>query len=306
MAKAVPAGSEILAGSSLQGAILVVAAGACWSLAGLFLRAMEEAGAWQVLVYRSGATLLFVLALIAARHRGSPWPAVRALGWKGPLAGSALAAAMLLFIVSMSLTTVFNAVMMLCIAPLLAAGLGRILLGEAVRPITLLAMVIAVVGVAVMVHAGLEFGGLLGTLLSLGAALGFAVFTVTLRAAKVRDTLPAVAWAGLIGCAVALIVVLAEGRTPFISLHDMALAAAMGSVQIGLGMLFFTAGAKRLTAAEATLLALSEVVLAPIWVWLVFGEKPAGAAFVGGSVLLGAMVLQTASGLRRRQPVVLP
>ncbi len=306
MADAVPAGSKAAVGSSLQGAMLVVAAGACWSLAGLFLRAMEDAGAWQVLVYRSAATFLFVLTLMVVRHRGSPLPAVRALGWKGPLAGSALAAAMLLFIVSMSLTTVFNAVMMLCIAPLLAAGLARVVLGAAVRPITLFAMLIAVVGVGVMVHAGLEFGGLIGTLLSLGAAFGFAIFTVTLRAAKVRDTLPAVAWAGLIGFAVSLAVVLAKGQTPFISLHDAGLAAIMGSVQIGLGMWFFTAGTKRLTAAEAALLSLSEVVLAPIWVWMAYGEKPDGTTFVGGSILLGAMVVQTASGLRRRQPVVLP
>ncbi|GAB5468593.1 MAG: DMT family transporter [Rhodospirillales bacterium] len=294
--------AEVPEGSALQGAAMVLAAGACWSLAGLFVRAMEGADAWQILVYRSAATLVFTLLLLAQRGGGSPWPAVRALGWKGPLAGSALACAMLSFVLALATTAVFDVVMMLCIAPLMAALLGRLLLGERVRRVTLLAMLIAVVGVAVMVWAGLELGSLVGLLLSLAAPFCFAVFTVTLRAAKVQDTLPAVAWAGAIGCLVSLIVVLAEGRSPVISLHDTLLALAMGSLQIGIGMWFFTAGAKRLSAAEATLLSLSEVVLAPIWVWLAFDEVPTRTTLVGGSILLGAMVLQAASGLRRRRP----
>jgi len=285
--------------------VLILTAGACWSLAGLFVRAMEAAEAWQILVYRSAATLVFVAIALAFRNGGSPWPAVRALGWKGPLAGALLAYAMLSFIVALTLTTVFNAVMTISISPLLAAALGRLVLGEAVRRITLVAMLLALTGVAIMVRGSIVVGDLAGTLLCLTAAAAFAVFTVTLRAAKVRDTLPAVGWAGLFGLIAALTVVLGEGRSPLVSLHDMALAAAMGSVQIGLGMLLFTAGAKRVTAAEATLLALSEVVLAPIWVWIGYGEVPDATTFFGGSILLGAMVLQAASGLRRRPAVAL-
>lgn len=289
--------------STLVGAVLVLTAGVCFSLAGLFMRWMEAADAWQVLIYRSASTCLFVLAFLAWRSGGSPFPAIRALGWKGPFAGAALASAMMLFIVALTMTTVFNTVMMICIAPILAALLARLVLGEAVRAVTLLAMVIAVVGVAIMVHSGLEAGDLLGNLLSLLAAAGFAVFAVTLRAAKVKDTMPAVAWAGLIGFSVSLAVVLIEGNSPFISFRDFGLAIAMGGLQIGIGMIFFTAGAKRLTAAEATLLSLSEVVLAPIWVWLILDETPTEATLIGGAVLLSAMLLQASTGLRRRPPV---
>ena len=110
---------------AVQGAVLILTAGTCWSLAGLFVRAMEEAEAWQILVYRSAATLVFVAIALAFRNGGPPWPAVRALGWKGPLAGALLAYAMLSFIVALTLTTVFNAVMTISISPLLAAALGR-------------------------------------------------------------------------------------------------------------------------------------------------------------------------------------
>lgn len=290
-------------GGALAGALLVLTAGVCFSMAGLFMRWMEEADPWQVLIYRSLSTLIFVLAALAWRGGGSPLPAIRALGWTGLLAGAGLSVAMMLFIVALTLTTVFNTVMMICIAPLLAALLGRLVLGESVRRMTVVAMLVACAGVGIMVHSGLEGGDLLGNLLSLLAACGFAVFAVTLRAAKLRDTMPAVAWAALIGVVVSLLVVLGEGKSPFVSLHDIGLAAGMGILQIGIGMLFFTAGAKRLTAAEATLLSLSEVVLAPIWVWVLLDETPSETTLVGGAVLLGAMVLQAATGVRRRPPV---
>lgn len=304
MARPTAADERPLGDGAFSGALLVLAAGACWSLAGLFLRAMERADSWQVLIYRSAATLLFVLAMLWHRSRGAPWRSIAALGWIGPLAGAALASAMLLFIVALNLTTVFDVVMVLCISPLLAAGLGRLLLGERVRRMTWAAMLLAALGVGVMVHAGLTLGGLSGILLSLAATLGFALFTVALRSAKVQDTLPAVAWAGLFGLLVSLLVVVAAGRSPLVPLHDVALAASMGALQIGVGMLFFTAGAKRLTAGEAALLALSEVVLAPVWVWLAFDEVPSRTTLLGGAILLAAMLLQTASGLRRRRPPV--
>ncbi len=303
MSEALHSQAKPVDGSHLTGALLVLTAGVCFSLGGLFVRWMEEANPWQILVYRSGATFIFVMLFLAWRSGGSPWPTIRALGWKGLFAGAALAIAMMLFVVALTLTTVFNTVMMICISPLLAALLGRLVLGEAVKRITLLAMLLALVGVGVMVHSGLKVGDLLGNLLSLLAAVGFAVFAVTLRAAKVRDTMPAIAWAGFIGCSVSLLVVLGQGFSPVVSLHDVGLAAAMGSLQIGIGMLFFTAGAKRLSAAEATLLSLSEVVLAPLWVWIALDETPTETTLLGGGVLLGAMVLQASSGLRRRPPV---
>jgi len=199
-------------------------------------------------------------------------------------------------------------VMMLCIAPILAAGLGRLFLGERVRRATVVAMALAVLGVTVMVYAGLEHDGLLGTLLALAAAFCFAAFTVVLRDAQRRqagaDTLPAVCFAGLFATLIAVVMVLAEGRPILLSANDTLLGLAMGSVQIALGMLLFTWGARHVSAAEATLLSLSEVVLAPVWVWLVFGEVPRSETFVGGAILLGAMVLQAVSGVRRRRPPV--
>ena len=53
-----------------------------------------------------------------------------------------------------------------------------------------------------------------------------------------------------------------------ISGHDLLACAAMGIVQIGCGLVAFTAGSRHLPAADLTLLAQTEVVLGPVWAWL--------------------------------------
>lgn len=56
----------------------------------------------------------------------------------------------------------------------------------------------------------------------------------------------------------------------------------------------------------AALLALTEVVFGPVWVWLVFRERPTDAALLGGMVLLAAVLVQAGGGLRRRTKVIPP
>ena len=53
-----------------RGVVMVMAAGVLWSLAGLAVRSMEEAGAWQILFVRSTAVALTVLAVLLWRYRG--------------------------------------------------------------------------------------------------------------------------------------------------------------------------------------------------------------------------------------------
>jgi drug/metabolite transporter, DME family len=45
------------------------------------------------------------------------------------------------------------------------------------------------------------------------------------------------------------------------------------------------------------------VLLAPIWVWLFLNETASQATFVGGGIVLVAVVLNALSGARRRATV---
>jgi drug/metabolite transporter (DMT)-like permease len=76
-------------------------------------------------------------------------------------------------------------------------------------------------------------------------------------------------------------------------LREVPWLAFLGIVQVGLGLVLLTIGLRYLPAAQASLVALLETVLGPLWVWLVVGEAPSAAGLAGGAVVLGALVVNT-------------
>ena len=298
------AGDPLQESKALQGRLLVLLAGVFWSLAGLFVRAMESAGDWQVVFYRS-LTLVVFLALVLAFRDGRRLPLTLSVaGWTPVLAGFFLSFAFVCFVTSMTRTTVANTLFLLSAAPLLAAFLGWIFLREGVRKATWVAMAVAMLGVGVMVGDGLAQGAPLGDLLALGAALAFALFTVTLRRKPGVDMLPTTVYAGLFAMLWSGPAALATGQGLVVSTHDLLLCIALGVVQMGCGLIAYIVGARHLGAAECALLSLSEVVLGPIWVWWVFSEVPASMTLAGGGILLAALAGNALSGLRRTRPPV--
>ncbi|HET6221276.1 MAG TPA: EamA family transporter, partial [Dongiaceae bacterium] len=56
-------------------------------------------------------------------------------------------------------------------------------------------------------------------------------------------------------------------------------------------------GARHVPAAQVALLLLTEVILAPFWVWLFVGETPTPTALIGGLIVLGAVMAQAVAGV---------
>lgn len=302
------AAGQSAASHHAKGVILVLLAGLAWSSGGPLMRAIQDATPWQILFYRSAGSLAIVLGYLFWDERGNTWSLIRGLGRWGLLASCFIAGAFSLFIVAMRLTSVANTLFLLSASPLFAAGFGGLVLHEKVRRITWLAIAIATVGLAMMVFDGLSKGGFLGNLAGLCGALCFSSYTLILRHVESSkgkvDLRGTVALGSLIGMAVSGTVALVESGNLALGLSDTLYAIAFGVFQLGLGLIFYLLGAKYLTAAEATLLALSEVVLGSLWTWLLFGERSSGWGLIGGLVLLGAVILQSASGMKRWRPPV--
>ena len=290
-----------------RGVVLVALAGVFWSLGGLLIRLVEAASGWQIVLYRSIALAITLTLIIALRHRGRLVPAFRHVGGNGVVAGLALAGGFISFVLALKHTSVANAVFMLGASPFFGAFLGRLVLGEPIRRATALAMAAALAGILVMVGGGLVIGTIRGNLLALGASFSFAIFSVLLRRGRERDMLPCVAIAGAIATLIALPVVLAQAPSIasalLLSPRDLALCAIMGAVQVGGGLTVFTLGARHVPVAELTLLSLTELALAPLWVWLAVGEVPSAYTLLGGAIIVTAITVQALSGARRRRPL---
>jgi len=280
----------------LTGIALVVAAAVLWSTAGLVFRFIETATPWQVVFWRSGTLVPFVFLLIAVRSRGRPLAVIRAAGWHAVVAGCALAVAFTAWILALSETTVANAVFVLCCSPIVAAVLAWMVLGERLSRATVAAMAGVLVGLAIMTGGAVADGRLLGNLIALGAAFGFAAYTVTVRLRRAVDMTPAILVAGIVSSAVGLVM---SGFEVAVPLSDLVWCTVLGIGQVGLGLVIYTIGSRHLPAVELTLLSLIEVVLSPIWVWLLLAEQPAAATLAGGAVMLAAVVGQAIHGSRR-------
>ena len=283
-----------------RSAALVVLAGVLWSMGGFLVKLVEEADSVQIVLYRS----LFVVPVAAGFivfRGGDLVRSTLALGWNGLFGAVCLATAFVTFVTALTLTTVANAAFVLATTPFAAPLLGRLILGEPVRSSTWLAMALAGAGVAVIASPGVDPAGLAGTLLALGSCLSFALFSVTLRRGRSLDGTPSLLMAAILAAAAcAVILVLRDGAGALtISRHDLLACSVMGIVQIGCGLVAFTAGSRHLPAADLALLAQTEVVLAPVWAWLVVGEVPAFWTLVGGSMVLAAVTLQAVVGARR-------
>ena len=281
-----------------QGLALVVTAAVLWSSGGLVFRLIESAGPWQVIFWRSISLVPVLFILITVKSHMRPMAAFREAGWAAPLAGMFLGLAFATWILALKETTVANAVFVLACAPVAAALLGRIFLGERLTRASFISMAGVFAGLAIMTSGAAEGGRLAGNLLALATAFGFAGYTVTVRARRAVDMTPAVLFAGLFSGVVAVVM---TGGDLAVTTHDLLISVILGTGLIGLGLVIYTAGSRHLPAVELTLLSLLEVVLAPIWVWLFLAEQPSPETLAGGAVMLAAVCFPALSGLRRRR-----
>lgn len=280
---------------------LVALAGLCWSTGGTLVKLVEEADAFQIVFWRSLFVLPVVLAFMAMRDAATMLGRLRAVGWNGLLGGLCLTGAFVGWVQALTMTTVANAAFVLASMPFLAALFARLLLGEPIRAVTWAATGLAGLGVAVIALPGVGSGRLAGTLLALFSCVCFALFSITLRRARTLDSSPSLVLGALLSAA-ACVLVLSLERGPgalAIGWRDLAFCAVMGIVQIGCGLIAFAAGSRHLPAADLLLLAQTEIILAPVWAWLIIGEVPAGPTLLGGGIVLAAVFLQVVIGARR-------
>ena len=136
-----------------------------------------------------------------------------------------------------------------------------------------------------------EKNTLMGFILGIVSAVGFSVFSVSLRWRKETPKFTTVSIAGLICFIVSLIVIINKDLSLISSNKNQALFAAHGTI-VCLGMILYAIASKNIPAAELTLLSLTEVIGGIFWVWLPWlgiNEIPATNTIVGGFLIFLAI-----------------
>ncbi len=266
----------------------MAAAGVVFSFTAVAYRGVDKATDWQFLAYRGASTTLAMLALVALR-RGSRPVRFRGITWKTVLAGFVLAVTSMLYILALSRTSAATTLFLLAAAPVFAAVFGWALLRERVHWSTIVASGVTAVGVAIMVGAGLDAGSGIGVVFAASIPVLVGLYNVLLRSEMTADpVLPALIGGSCLAVGAALVALADTGLT--VSWRDAGLACITGGVVLGIGLPMFNLGHRSVAAARVSLLLMTEIILAPLWVWVWPGETPRVGTLVGGAIVLGAVV----------------
>jgi drug/metabolite transporter (DMT)-like permease len=232
--------------------------------------------------------VVYMLGLLAVQHRSKMIKRIAEVGVEGVLASAFMACAFFLYILSITRTTAANTFVLMSVSPFFMALLGRIFLGERVNLRTWGAIAVALVGIVIMFHAGIDAGQSFGNILALGIPTALAFNVVVLRRAGTAvNMVPAVLLAAILATIVSLPP--AWPLTP--TVRDLVVLWIMGWLQLGTGCVLMTMAARHLPAREIGLLALLETTLGPIWVWVGIGERPSDLALIGGMIVVAALLV---------------
>ena len=275
--------------------VLVFLAGTIWSFGALTVRYMINSHdyVFQYLFYR-GFTISIILIIYLFFKEGiSFYKNFLKIGISSILGGMFLATAFTGFIFSITMTSAAVTLFMLAAMPFIAAIVGYFILGEILKKSTLIAMVIAFVGVCIMIINDSISGTALGAIIGFVSATGFALYTVTIRWKPETPKFTTVVLAGIF-CAFFSFFILDFSFEPFRTMPKInSYLSLLHGLIVASGLILYSLGAKYLPSAELALLSLMEVVGGVLWVWIpIFGinEVPTLTVIIGGAVITLAVL----------------
>ena len=265
---------------------IVLLAGIFWSFGPYVVRHIDQPQlvTWQYLFTR-GLVIFILLNVYLYLDEGLKfYKNYLKIGISGILGGAGLATAMITFIYSISNTSA--AVTLLCLAamPFITALLGFMFLKEKISLTVWISIFVATFGIVVMAFGNAEKNTLSGLIFGLASALGFSIFSVTLRWKKDTPKFATVALSGLFCCLFSTVLILINDLNFLSTNKNEALFATHGTL-VCIGLIMYSIGSKNIPATDLTLLSLTEVIGGIFWVWLPWlgiNEVPSTNTIIGG------------------------
>jgi drug/metabolite transporter (DMT)-like permease len=310
--------------------LLMIAVTLMWSTAGVVSRQLESAARFELTFWRSAFTalsLLFILPLWRALERGGS-TAASASGhselrrwlkrhwglipesnafWVSGVCWSVMFTA---FMLALSFTSVANVLVIMSLGPLFTALMARVWLGQQLALRTWLAIGAAGAGIVYMYgsqllqairqpeidSADLVLGALIALCVPLAGAIQWTVVQRSQTQGQRIDLVPSVLLGAILSCLFTW-----PMSTPFnATTHDLVWLGLLGLTQLAIPCTLSVVCARVLKAPEVALLALLEVIFGILWAWMWANEVPGHEVMLGGSLVIGALVLNELLGWRSR------
>ncbi len=273
----------------IPGYILLLFGGFCLSWGGFIIRSFEEASIWQILFLRSFFFLLALIAFLFVTYKKNTFNIIKESGFPGLLGGFVLSFSFVAFVVAMSNTSVANVVFIISTQTMFLAIFGYFYLKEKVSLIGLISILLAMSGIIIMVGDSISGGSLFGNIVALAIPINFAILVMIIRKNTKVDMVPAIFYSGIFSLIYGFF--LAESFE--FTKHDLWMGFLLGVPQLAVSFICITIGSRKVESATVGILMLMETLCAPLWVWLFLNEIPPISVFIGGAVIILAIILKS-------------
>jgi len=259
------------------------------SWGGLLVREWEGSDIWQILFWRAFFFTITLIVFLYFTYKNKVISTIKKSGFPGLLGGITTSIGFIAYIISMTETTVANVLFIISTQTIWLAIFGYLFLKEKISLKTFFSIILAMTGIAVMIGGSLDTGSLFGNLVALFIPINFAFLILLIRKFSKLDLVPALFYGGLI----IMIVAFFMSDTILISKHNLLVGFLLGTFQHACGFICIVIGARSTPAAVVGLLMLFETLLGPLWVYIFLNEIPPMSVFIGGSIIVIAVIFKT-------------
>ena len=199
------------------------------------------------------------------------------------------------FITAVKTTTVANVVIIFSTAALFSALFAYLFYREKITKNIIVASFFMFVGLFIIFNDKLEIGSIEGNIYALLCTAFFATSYVILSRYKEMDRFILTAFSGLALSMIAFF--FCDDLS--IDFKTLAVVMIMGLLISPISRVFLGNGAKYISASEVSLLMIIETIMAPVWVWIFLNEVPSSYTFIGGSIIVATLIVNSLYTLKK-------
>lgn len=262
----------------------------------LFIR-LSNIDTWSLLFYRGAIPFVVVLIGLILFYKKNFFNALFKIGLAGIFYVISFSICNITFIISIQNTNVANTLIMVAMAPMLSAILAAIFLKEPTNKETWIAIFVTFFSVTFIFYDSIQIGNIVGDLFGFVTALGLAINANLARFAKDRDLVPS----AVIGKLVVAIFAFFFVENFDLVAADKIIVPLMCIMCVAIPFVLVTIAPRYISAPEVNLFFLLEVILGPIWVWLIIKEQPSVQTIIGGIVIIITIALHSFLALKKTQ-----
>ena len=252
---------------------------------------------WSLLFYRGAIPFIFVLFGLIIFYKANIVKATLKIGYIGIFYVISFSICNITFIISIQNTNVANTLIMVAMAPMMSAILAAIFLKEPTKKETWIAIFITFFSVTFIFYDSVQLGNIKGDIFGFITALGLAISANLARFAKNRDLVPSAVIGKLV---VAIFAFFFVDNFELIKM-DIIIIPLMCIMCVAIPFVLVTIAPRYISAPEVNLFFLLEVILGPIWVWLIIKEQPSFQTVLGGIIIILTIAIHSLLALKKTQ-----